>query len=108
MTISSLLTGLGGQAAMQAEIIALRHQVTVLQRTQKPKRLVLKPCDRCLWVWLARLWSSWRSALIIVKPETVIAWAPPGISLVLDLEGSSRQTRTSGRSEGHPGFDSND
>jgi putative transposase len=28
--------------------------------------------DRCLWVWLSRLWSGWRSALIMVKPETAI------------------------------------
>src|SRR5262245_40201078 len=28
--------------------------------------------DRCLWVWLSRVWSAWRSALIIVKPEIVI------------------------------------
>jgi len=27
-----------------------------------------------LWVWLSRLCSQWRSALLIVKPETVIAW----------------------------------
>ena len=30
---------------MQAEIIALRHQLTVLQRTQIPKRLVLNRGD---------------------------------------------------------------
>src|SRR5262250_2326758 len=78
MTLNSLHTGLRGQAAMQAEIIALRHQLTVLQRTQKPKKLLLKPCDRCLWVWLSRLWSEWRSALIMVKPETVIAWHRQG------------------------------
>ena len=59
---------------MKAEIIALRHQLTVLQRTHKPRRLVLHRIDRCLWVWLSRLWSGWRSALIIVKPETVIGW----------------------------------
>ena len=33
MTLSSLLSGLRGQAALQAENIALRHQLTVLQRT---------------------------------------------------------------------------
>ena len=27
-----------------------------------------------LWVGLSRLWSQWRSALLIVKPETVISW----------------------------------
>jgi putative transposase len=63
---------------MQAEIIALRHQLTALKRTQKPKRLVLKPSDRCLWVWLSQLWSEWRSALIIVRPDTVIGWHRQG------------------------------
>ena len=59
---------------MQAEIIALRHQLIVFQRTQKPKRIMLKGIDRCLWVWLSRLWSGWQSSLIMVKPETVIGW----------------------------------
>ena len=61
-------------AAMKAEIIALRHQVIVLQRTPKTKRLMLSPADRWLWVCLSRIWSGWRSALIIVKPETVVSW----------------------------------
>jgi len=60
------------QAAMQAEIIALRHQVILLQRTQKTKRLDLHRTDQWLWVWLSQLWSGWRYALIIVKPETVL------------------------------------
>src|SRR5499427_5485417 len=77
MLLNSLLMGLRSQAAMQAEIIALRHQLTVLQRNQ-PKRLVVNRADRCLWVWLSRLWSDWRSSLIIVKPETVIGWHRQG------------------------------
>src|SRR6185436_7414100 len=78
IALSSLLTCLRGSAALQAENIALRHQLTVLERAQKPKRPVLKPWDRCLWVWLSRLWAEWRSALIIVKPETVIGWHRQG------------------------------
>jgi putative transposase len=78
MMLNSLLIGLRGQAAMQAEIIALRHQLTVFQRTQKPKRIMFKGIDRCLWVWLSRLWSGWRSTLIMVKPETVIGWHHQG------------------------------
>jgi hypothetical protein len=31
-----------------------------------------------LWVWLSRIWSDWRSALAIVKPETVVAWHRAG------------------------------
>src|SRR5262249_11539546 len=75
--LRSLLTGLQSQAVMQAEIIALRHQLIVLQRTQKTKRLILGRADRCLWVWFSRLWSRW-PALIIVKPETVIGWHRQG------------------------------
>src|SRR5438552_17573582 len=73
MMLRSLFS-LRTQAAMKAEIIALRHQVLVLQRTLKTKRLMLSPADRWLWVCLSRIWSGWRSALIIVKRETVVSW----------------------------------
>jgi transposase InsO family protein len=60
------------RADLQMEILALRHQIVVLQRqTPKPK---LKPADRGFWVVLSRFWSRWRSALWIVKPATVIEW----------------------------------
>src|SRR5262245_329807 len=71
---SSLLAGFRRRAALQAEIIALRHQLIVLQRTSKARRLRLSRTDRCLWIWLSRLWSEGRSSLIIVKPATVITW----------------------------------
>jgi putative transposase len=74
ITFRVVLTGFRQQAKLQTEIIALRHQLTVLQRTPYPKRLLLNRTDRCFWVWLSRFWSGWRSALIIVKPETVIGW----------------------------------
>jgi hypothetical protein len=38
MVLSSLLSSFRSQAAMQAEILALRHQLIVVQRTQKTKR----------------------------------------------------------------------
>jgi putative transposase len=34
----------------------------------------LQTADRLLWVWLSRIWTEWRSSLVIVKPETVVAW----------------------------------
>src|SRR5262245_27046011 len=69
--LSSLLSGLRSQAALQAENIALRHQVTMLQRTHT-KRPVLKPGDRCLWVWLSRLHHRSRTHLSLDKdaPES--------------------------------------
>jgi hypothetical protein len=64
---------LRSRAAMQLEILALRHQLQVLQRSRRP-RVRLTQADRLLWVWLARVWNQWRSAVVIIKPETVIAW----------------------------------
>ena len=59
-------------AKVQLEVVALRHQLVAIHRQNpKPK---LRTADRCLWVWLSRIWSDWRSTLLIVKPETVIAW----------------------------------
>jgi putative transposase len=69
------------RAALQVEILALRHQLLVLQGPRRGHRLRLSRADRFLWVWLSRLWSGWRSALIIVKPETVIAWHRKGFPL---------------------------
>ena len=76
--LASLLLFLRGclqtRAALHAENLALRHQLLVLQRVHQNRRLRLRSCDRLIWVWLSRVWSNWRSALRIVKPETVIAW----------------------------------
>lgn len=67
------------RAILQLEILALRHQLGVLQRSVKRPKLT--PADRLLWVWLCRLWPDWRSALIIVQPDTVIAWHREGFRL---------------------------
>jgi hypothetical protein len=53
----------------------------VLQRSSRGHRLRLSRADRFLRVWLARFWSGWQSALVIVKPETVIAWHRKGLRL---------------------------
>jgi putative transposase len=37
--------------------------------------------DRLFCAWLAGAWADWRSALVIVKPETVIAWHRTGFRL---------------------------
>ncbi len=63
------------RAVLQAEILALRHQLLVLQRSSRLHKLRLYWADRVLWVWLSRLWNDWRSALLLVKSETVIAIA---------------------------------
>ena len=76
----SLSCGLRSRARLHLEIIALRHQLGVLQR-KVPTRPRLKVTDRWLWVALSRLWSDWRSSLVIVKPGTVVAWHRKGFRL---------------------------
>jgi hypothetical protein len=66
-----------GDAAL--EILALRQQVAVLQR--KRPRPPLNAIDRLFWTGLRRLWSRWSEVLVIVKPETVIAWHRAGFRL---------------------------
>ncbi len=68
--------------AMQVEILALRHQLGIYQRTCARPRL--KPADRMLWAWLSGAWPGWREALVLVKPETVIAWETQEVPKVLD------------------------
>jgi len=78
--ISTLLISFRSRIALQAEILALRHQINILRRSA-PKRPRLRISDRILWVWLSRLWSNWRSSLLIVRPETILRWHRRGFRL---------------------------
>jgi hypothetical protein len=75
--------------------LALRHQLLVLQRSARARKVRLTASDRFLWVWLSRLWREWRSALVIVKPETVIAWHRRGFRLYWSCRSRHPQGRPS-------------
>jgi putative transposase len=70
-----------GPATIALENVALRHQLRVLQRSVR--RPWLARWDRVFWVWLSRLWTRWRSSLVIVQPATVLAWHRKGFRLWL-------------------------
>ena len=55
----------------------------------------LVTADRWLWVWLSRAWTGWRTALVIVKPETVIAWHRQGFRLFWTWRSRHRTGRPS-------------
>jgi hypothetical protein len=80
MLVGALSSLFRARAALQLENLALRHRIGVLQRSVK-KRPRLTAADRIPWVWLCGVWSERRSALVIVKPETVIAWHRRGFRL---------------------------
>ena len=67
------------QGALAAENLALRQQLAILEH--KSKRPRLRKRDRIFWAWLSRLWSNWRSVLVIVQPETVVRWHQQGFRL---------------------------
>ena len=72
------LTGLvRSRAALQAEILVLRHQLNVLRRKSQ-KRLVFTGTDRLVFVALYPLAPGVLDALKILKPETVIRWHRAG------------------------------
>jgi transposase InsO family protein len=64
---------------LQLEILALRHQLGVLQRSVKRPKLT--PADRWLWAWLCAVWNNWQSSLFVVKASTVIGWHRKGFRL---------------------------
>src|SRR5258708_10901115 len=68
------------QARLEAEIVLLRHQLSVL-RQRVPSRPRLTAADRLLFVWLYRLFPSVLNALTIVQPETGIRWHRTGLRL---------------------------
>jgi putative transposase len=91
----ALLSTVRNRASLQLEILALRHQLGVLQRTKRG-RVPLRAMDRFFWVVLLRLWHDWRKALVLVEPDTVIAWHRRGFRPYWSWK--SRRGRI-----GHPG-----
>jgi hypothetical protein len=59
------MTLLRSRLARQREIVALRHQIAVYQRSVSRPRL--RATNRLFWVWLSRLWSGWQHALAFVQ-----------------------------------------
>jgi transposase InsO family protein len=66
------------RAALEAEILVLRHQLNVLRR-KSPKRVALSSIDRLLLVALYRLSPRVLDALKIIRPETLLRWHRAGL-----------------------------
>jgi hypothetical protein len=62
----------GGHRQLAIENLALRQQLAVYKRTATRPRL--RTTDRLFWLALARVWTRWRQALVIVTPDTVLRW----------------------------------
>jgi len=68
------------RASLQAENLALRHQLNILRR-KSPKRPILDSVDRLVFAGLYDLAPCVLGALAVVRPETVIRWHRAGFRL---------------------------
>jgi hypothetical protein len=80
------------RAALQAEILILRHQLNVL-RSRSPRRVAVSNVDRAVFVGLYRLVPKVLDGLKIVQPETLVSWHRAGIG-VGDHDGRSVDQRS--------------
>ena len=72
------------------ENAVLRHQVNVLRRHSKRPKLHL--VDRLKLLLGARWLPSWRRAIVLVQPETVMRWHRAGFRLFWRRRSRSRKT----------------
>src|SRR6266704_1063478 len=61
-----------GKAELLAENALLRHQLIILRR--HIKRPIYRKTDRLLLVLLTRMVRTWKQALFLVQPETLLRW----------------------------------
>jgi hypothetical protein len=70
--IWAFFSAFGRHRDLALENPALRQKLAIFKRRHPRPRL--RPIYRLFWVWLSKFWGGWRETLMIVKPETVIAW----------------------------------
>jgi len=72
LAVATLADLARSKPALVAENALLRHQLAILRRSVKRPRCT--PADRALLVFLANRVRVWRSALLIVQPDTLLHW----------------------------------
>jgi hypothetical protein len=70
--IAAAGSALRSRASLAVENLALRQQLAVLRRRRPHPPLAWT--DRLFWIALSSTWARWRSALAIVRPDTVVRW----------------------------------
>ena len=59
------------------EIVTLRNQLSIFQQkltNNKMSKPLFTSAFRQLWVLLSKIFTNWKSSLLLVKPETVVKW----------------------------------
>src|ERR1700686_993622 len=74
--VARIRAALNARRDLILEMVALRHQLGVLARSDRRFR----PGDRLFWLCLRRLWHRWKEALVLVEPATVSRWHRQGFT----------------------------
>src|SRR5260221_1997691 len=74
--VARIRATLNARRDLMLEMLALRHQLGVLARSDRRFR----PGDRLFWLCLSRLWHRWKEALVLVEPATVSRWHRQGFA----------------------------
>src|SRR3982751_1840326 len=91
-----LLLGLvRSRRSLEAENLALRHQLRVLHRSA-PKRPTLRNFDRLVFVCLYRIAPRILDTFTLVEPETVLRWHRAGFRSFWRLKSRQRPGRPQG------------
>jgi predicted transcriptional regulator len=81
-----------GKAELVAENALLRQQLIILRRQIKRPHCTIT--DRLLLVLLARAVRTWKQALLIVQPETLLKWHRQGFRLFWRHKSKAKSTQT--------------
>jgi putative transposase len=77
--IGWILRSGGSRRDLILENLALRQQLLSLH-ARRPRRR-LSASHKLFWVVLRRLWSGWKTPLVLVTPRTVVQWHRAGFRL---------------------------
>ncbi len=69
---SFLLSLFKSRTQLHLEVLFLRKQLEIVARSSA--KIKIRPADKFFMGFLTDLYESWREALLIVQPETVIRW----------------------------------
>jgi putative transposase len=72
VAVRFVILAFSGHKQVALENAALRQQLAVFKRDVKRPKLHGR--DRLFWITLRMIWEDWKSALVIVQPETVVSW----------------------------------
>src|SRR6266508_3586969 len=103
LIVGLLRAALRTRGNLLAENLLLRQQLAVLTRPTR-RRPRLRARDKLFWLVVGVLRRDWRRHLVLVRPETVVPLAPPGVAAVLALE-VARATRPPAPERRDPGAD---